>query len=193
MQVRTNIRDITGQDSKAPSTSTPIPCPHCGKPGIKPSTVLYGRALPGQFNKCKKSDFAANTVDLFFVMGSSLTVQPACLLPNEAGMSCHRVLVNRDGAGNLDLFGRQRHRMTVESTTAPVANSMQEAVNTAMKAQLHSMLDKFTEWQNELKQSEALIARTNATIDQARKTATEAKSVQTIYSKRYHSAGSNNR
>ena len=171
MQVRANIRDITGQDSKAPSTSTPIPCPHCGKPGIKPSTVLYGRGLPAQFEKCKKSDFAANIVDLFFVMGSSLTVQPACLLPNEADTICHRVLVNRDGAGNFDLFGRQRHRMTVESTTAPTVNSIQEAMNTAMKSQLNSMLDKFTEWQKELKQTEALLAKSRATISDAHKVA----------------------
>ena len=102
-------------------------------------------------------------------MGSSLTVQPACLLPNEAGLICHRVLVNRDGAGNLDVFGRQRHRMTVESQTQPGATSMQEAMNTAMKTQLNSMLDKFTEWQKELQQSEALIARSKASISEANK------------------------
>ena len=127
--------------------------------------MLYGRDLPAQFKRCKQSDFAANVVDLFFTMGSSLTVQPACRLPNEAGATCHRVLVNRDGAGNFDLFGRQRHRMGVESNNAPSASgNMQEAMNTAMKASLNSMLDKFKEWEAALKKSGDLISRTNATI-----------------------------
>ena len=130
--------------------------------------MLYGRDLPAQFKRCKQSDFAANVVDLFFTMGSSLTVQPACRLPNEAGATCHRVLVNRDGAGNFDLFGRQRHRMGVESNSAPSASgNMQEAMNTAMKASLNSMLDKFKDWEAQLKKSGDLISRVNATITKA--------------------------
>jgi NAD-dependent SIR2 family protein deacetylase len=32
-----------------PSESTPILCDSCGKPGVKPATVLYGRSLPQTF------------------------------------------------------------------------------------------------------------------------------------------------
>ena len=130
--------------------------------------MLYGRDLPAQFKRCKQSDFAANVVDLFFTMGSSLTVQPACRLPNEAGATCHRVLVNRDGAGNFDLFGRQRHRMVVESNRAPSASgNAQEAVNTAIKGSLNSMLDKYKEWEAQLKRNGDRVSRTNATAVKA--------------------------
>ena len=74
--------------------------------------MLQGRSLPIQFTECKKVDFAADGVDLFFTIGSSLREQAACRLPGETGSKCHRVLVNREGAGDFDLFGRQRHRMT---------------------------------------------------------------------------------
>ncbi|MCK8198440.1 hypothetical protein, partial [Erwinia amylovora] len=49
--VRTNIRDIyapPGTTGDGPAVSTPIVCTslRCGKPGVKPATVLYGRSMP---------------------------------------------------------------------------------------------------------------------------------------------------
>ena len=43
--VRSQIKDIYGSDSDAPSESTPILCPVCKKSALKPSTVLYGNSV----------------------------------------------------------------------------------------------------------------------------------------------------
>ena len=137
------MRDISKQDSTEPSNSTPIPCPHCGKPGVKPCTILQGRELPEKFVRCKKEDFSVNAVDLVFVMGSSLADQPASQLPNEVGATCHRVLVNPKGAGDFDLFGRQRRRMKLESK----ALSFNYA---AVQKQLQDRKQKLRDYQNSL-------------------------------------------
>jgi len=62
--VRTRVRDIynlpaDGVTDGAPVESDPrgITCKECGKGGIKPSTVLYGRSLPEAFARCTKKDF----------------------------------------------------------------------------------------------------------------------------------------
>lgn len=159
VQMRSHIRDISGKDSAAPSASTPIPCPHCHKPTVKPSIVLHGRDLPLHFTRCKKSDFSANKMDLLFVMGSSLTAQPACRLPDEAGSTCHRVLVNRKGAGHFDLFGRQRHRMINESKTPDDVTNVEQALKEASKAGLNRMLNTIDEWKQKLKKSSELTAK----------------------------------
>lgn len=54
VQVRTHIKDIYQQDADAPTESSTIPCLACGVPGVKPSTVLYGRALPQAFFQALK-------------------------------------------------------------------------------------------------------------------------------------------
>lgn len=41
--LRKNVKDIYGIDATAPTESTPVPCIKCGKPLVKPATVLYGR------------------------------------------------------------------------------------------------------------------------------------------------------
>ena len=89
------------------------------------------------------------------MMGSSLTVQPACELPDEAGATCHRVLVNRDGAGNFDLFGRQRHRMINESKTPATQSGtdVEKAVKDASKGPLNRMLSTIEQWKEILKKS----------------------------------------
>jgi NAD-dependent SIR2 family protein deacetylase len=46
-----NIKDIYKIDSSAPESSTPIPCPSCGKNGLKPATVLYGNSIPSSYEK----------------------------------------------------------------------------------------------------------------------------------------------
>eukprot|EP00606_Chrysophyceae_sp_TOSAG23-5_P000406 GSChrysophyteH2.ASY1.ANO1.1731.1 assembled CDS len=47
--VKEQIKDIYGEESGGPAHSTPILCSKCGKAGVKPSTVLYGRNLPQAF------------------------------------------------------------------------------------------------------------------------------------------------
>lgn len=44
-QVRSNIKDIYGLDPEAPTVSTPIRCAACGKPTLKPTTVLFGGSM----------------------------------------------------------------------------------------------------------------------------------------------------
>lgn len=48
-KVKKKIKDIYNMDNSAPSSSTNIPCLSCGKNGVKPATVLFGRSLPPEF------------------------------------------------------------------------------------------------------------------------------------------------
>ena len=93
-EVRTKIKDIYNEmDSMAPSQSTNINCNKCGKPYVKPDTVLYGRNLPQKFFNCLNEDFP-NNVDLLIIAGTSLTVSPASNLPQMVSSSAYRVLIN---------------------------------------------------------------------------------------------------
>jgi NAD-dependent SIR2 family protein deacetylase len=53
----------------------------CYRPGVKPSTVLFGRNLPARFFESCEEDFSAPPVaegaDLLLVLGTSLVVGPA--------------------------------------------------------------------------------------------------------------------
>ncbi|CAK9036184.1 NAD-dependent protein deacetylase sirtuin-2 (Regulatory protein SIR2 homolog 2) (SIR2-like protein 2) [Durusdinium trenchii] len=97
-EVKTKIKDIYGVDAKAPAASSPVLCPSCGKAGVKPSTVLYGRPLPRRFFELIDEDFPVS-VDLLFVVGTSLTVSPANMIPGEADAACPRVIVNNEPVG----------------------------------------------------------------------------------------------
>jgi len=96
--MRKNIKDIYKIDPTAPEESTPILCEHCGKPGVKPATVLYGSQLPTRFFDCLSQDFPGN-VDLLIVAGTSLTVSPANQLPLEVTKKTPRFIVNREPVG----------------------------------------------------------------------------------------------
>ena len=128
-QVRANIKDIYGVDPTAPAASTSILCPFCRQPAVKPATVLYGGAMPFTFFERCSQDFpgddgisaagglapkgaegspaSGGPVDLVFVMGTSLTVGPANLVPKfcrHGGRACVRVLINLDKVGDFQ-FG----------------------------------------------------------------------------------------
>eukprot|EP01127_Copromyxa_protea_P003938 TRINITY_DN1369_c0_g1_i1.p1 TRINITY_DN1369_c0_g1~~TRINITY_DN1369_c0_g1_i1.p1 ORF type:complete len:325 (+),score=63.56 TRINITY_DN1369_c0_g1_i1:31-975(+) len=81
-KVKKNIKDIYGCDAQAPKESTPIFCESCGKPGLKPKTVLYGRRLPPAYFESVEKDFPDH-VDLLMIAGTSLTVGPANGLVNQ--------------------------------------------------------------------------------------------------------------
>ena len=57
-KVRTQIKDIyDGQGpSGAPEESRPILCEKCGRPTVKPTTVLFGGQLPARFFSCMEAD-----------------------------------------------------------------------------------------------------------------------------------------
>ena len=95
--VRQSIKDIYKMDDSAPAESTPIPCPSCKKPGLKPDTVLYGRHLPARFFQLRETDFP--DVDLLIVAGTSLTVSPANSVVQELPSPRPRLVVNREPVG----------------------------------------------------------------------------------------------
>ena len=96
--VSANIKDIYGQDDDdAPASSTPVLCTQCGKAGVKPDTVLYGRSLPERFFDLSGVDMA--DLDVLIVAGTSLTVSPANSLVYMAPESCVRVVVNMEPVG----------------------------------------------------------------------------------------------
>jgi NAD+-dependent protein deacetylase sirtuin 2 len=111
-QVRTNIKDIydraedSGDDvegapaappNKREVSSTPILCPSCHMPLVKPTTVLFGRSLPAEFYERSEQDLP--TADLLIIAGTSLVVSPANSLVYRVPESTIRVVVNRVPVG----------------------------------------------------------------------------------------------
>lgn len=69
-----NIYDAA--DTTAPAASANINCKACGKPLVKPDTVLFGTNLPQLFFRSVEADFPENA-DLLLILGTSLAVSPA--------------------------------------------------------------------------------------------------------------------
>ena len=103
-KVKTQIKDISGQDSDAPATSTPIVCNSCGAPSVKPDIVLFHSSLPEKFFQNVPND--VQDVDLLLIVGTSLHVAPANSVVWRVPKTCMRVLINRERVGwhlGLDL------------------------------------------------------------------------------------------
>jgi NAD-dependent SIR2 family protein deacetylase len=96
-EVRTKIKDIYKVDPDAPAESSHIPCPACQAPQVKPTTVLFGRALPNEFFESLKEDMPV--IDLLIVAGTSLVVSPANSLVYRVPKNAHRVVVNLEKVG----------------------------------------------------------------------------------------------
>ena len=92
-----------------------IKCEACGRPGLKPATVLYGSDLPQSFADGLDEDFAetrrigpvSGTEEeegsLLIVSGTSLTVSPANSVVPRSGATHPKLVVNREAVG--DEFG----------------------------------------------------------------------------------------
>eukprot|EP00978_Attheya_sp_CCMP212_P022907 scaffold69257_cov59-Attheya_sp.AAC.1 len=108
--VSTHIKDIYGTDPGAPSESSPIPCPSCGKHTVKPTTVLFGSHLPTEF--FEQSEVDLPETDLLIVSGTSLVVSPANSLVYQVPDTTIRVVVNREQVGaNLGIqYNGNAHR-----------------------------------------------------------------------------------
>jgi NAD-dependent deacetylase sirtuin 2 len=108
--VSTHIKDIYGTDPGAPSESSPIPCPSCGKHTVKPTTVLFGSHLPTEF--FEQSEIDLPETDLLIVAGTSLVVSPANTLVYQVPDTTIRVVVNREQVGsNLGIqYNDDSHR-----------------------------------------------------------------------------------
>ena len=96
-RVQTNIKDLYSIDDTAPAESTPIPCNKCGRPLVKPTTVLFGSNLPAAFFECSERDMP--NVDLLIVAGTSLVVSPANSLVYRANEQAVRLVVNNEPVG----------------------------------------------------------------------------------------------
>merc|ERR1719383_72946 len=90
-EVRTHIKDIYGVDPSAPAESSNIFCPSCRRPSVKPSTVLFGSALPRDFFSLARD---LPKADLLIVAGTSLVVSPANSVVQRVGSECPRLIVN---------------------------------------------------------------------------------------------------
>lgn len=96
-KVRTNIKDVTGQDPTAPPTSTPIQCQMCGHNTVKPAIVLFRSKLPEEFFDRVPQDIPG--VDLLIVIGTSLAVAPANTLCFRIPQTALRVVINDEPVG----------------------------------------------------------------------------------------------
>ena len=96
-EVRARIKDLYGVDSAAPAESTPIPCPACHRPLVKPTTVLFGSSLPAEFFERSAEDLPS--VDLLLVAGTSLVVSPANSLVYRVPDSAVRAVINAEPVG----------------------------------------------------------------------------------------------
>jgi NAD-dependent deacetylase len=65
-------------------------CPACGGV-LKPNIILFGELLPGRVMRAAQRE--AHQCDLMLVAGSSLTVAPACDLPQHAKMNRARLII----------------------------------------------------------------------------------------------------
>ena len=96
-RVRTDIKDISGGDAEAPSRSTPIDCPRCDNPTMKPSIVLFRSSLPREFHVRCQQDLPE--CDLLIIMGTSLTVAPANSLVYRVPTTSLRLVMNNEMVG----------------------------------------------------------------------------------------------
>lgn len=97
--IKTKIKNIYDNfDIEAPVASSNIYCDFCSRPGIKPSTVLFGRELPKDVWKAVSTDFPSN-IDLVIIIGTSLLVHPACDFVNRVLPNVPRLVINREVVG----------------------------------------------------------------------------------------------
>jgi len=95
--VRSKVKDIGGRDPAAPAESSPIVCPACGHPHVKPSIVLFRGSMPAEFHVKTALDLPG--CDLLIVMGTSLTVAPANGLVYRVPPTALRMVMNDERVG----------------------------------------------------------------------------------------------
>jgi NAD-dependent SIR2 family protein deacetylase len=101
-QVRSKIRNIYDEtDVDAPKESSNIDCLNCLRPGIKPTTVMYGRNLSKRVVDVIEDDFHCqeNKPDLMIVIGTSLMIHPAAGLVQRVSAGVPRLVVNMERVG----------------------------------------------------------------------------------------------
>jgi len=96
-EVRSNIKDISGQDADAPARSSPIVCDACKAPTVKPTIVLFRGSMPSEFHVRTAQDLP--DCDLLIIMGTSLTVAPANSLVYRIPPTAFRMVMNNERVG----------------------------------------------------------------------------------------------
>ena len=116
--ILTNIKDITNTDASAPQKSTEILCKSCNKPGVRPNVILYGEELSPEALSTVQHNM--RQVDTLFVVGTSLTVTPLALLPQEVPDDAPRVVFDTRPVGeSVGLrYGRGRDVLVNDIDTA---------------------------------------------------------------------------
>lgn len=108
--VRSNVRNI--YDPNDLTQSSKLFCNNCGEAGIKPTTVMYGRKLPESVFANVDNDFYS--ADLLIIVGTSLTVHPACDFVNKVRPIVNRLVINNQCVGeDLGLNFTHKSRDTI--------------------------------------------------------------------------------
>jgi len=95
----------------APEASGPCALRGENPPGlVKPGIVFFGENLPDRFHELAPEDLGG--ADLLIVLGTSLAVQPFAGLIGVPGLTCPRVLINREPAAQMsaEAWGRGARR-----------------------------------------------------------------------------------
>ncbi|KAI8053798.1 DHS-like NAD/FAD-binding domain-containing protein [Syncephalis plumigaleata] len=71
---------------------------------IKPDITFFGEALPERFRQKSQEDF--KNCDMLLIMGTSLKVQPFCLLVDQVTLKTPRLLINRELVGSRQKYRR---------------------------------------------------------------------------------------
>ncbi len=94
-------------------------CIECGEP-LKPDVILFGEALPAAFQEAVAE---ARKADCIMVIGSSMQVSPANMLP---GLSENLIIINREST-----FYDRQARVVLHSNTSQAMQLIMDEINTA--------------------------------------------------------------
>lgn len=108
-------------ETLTPGVGPECQCPECGG-RLRPDIVLFGEGLPER--AWEKAMRAARRADLFVVVGSSLTVGPANLLPEWAADAGARLLIINREATPLDRLARWVVRESAGAVISALVDSI---------------------------------------------------------------------
>ena len=96
-------------------------CPECGG-NLRPDVVLFGEALPKE--PLSDSEIWSSRADLFVVIGSSLLVSPANLLPQQAVQAGAKLLIINQDPTPLDRMATWCMRTKAAETLPAIVAAM---------------------------------------------------------------------
>ncbi len=118
---RSNVRDSVPYCDEAMTHGE-----KCGGP-IKSATISFGQSMPER--ELMESFELARSSDLFIVLGSSLVVQPAAMLPVEAKRAGARLVIITASETPLDEIADARFFTPIGKTLSAIAERVAEKRN----------------------------------------------------------------